>query len=74
MLRPIIWLATVALIVLGASACTARAGDEGESQDLRALARVRHTPDYAAEESLIPLPIPPQRSIAPQSRLQCPCS
>jgi hypothetical protein len=38
------------------------------------IAGVRHTPDHAAEESPVPLPIPPQTSIAPQSRLKRLCS
>ena len=37
MLRPIIWLATVALIALGVSACTARAGDEQQEAKARPL-------------------------------------
>ena len=37
MLRPIIWLATVALLALGVSACTARAGDEQQQAEARQL-------------------------------------
>jgi hypothetical protein len=37
MLRPITWLATVALIALGVSACTARAGDEQQEAKARPL-------------------------------------
>jgi hypothetical protein len=49
-------------------------GPREQSKDLWGSVSPRHTPDQAAEESLVPLPIPPQISIAPQGRLQCPCS
>jgi hypothetical protein len=34
----------------------------------------RHTPDHAAKESPVPLPIPPQISTAPESRPKRLCS
>src|SRR5215212_3392959 len=51
-----------------------QSGPKGEGWHLRALGRVRHTPEHAAEESSILLPIPSQISTAPQSCLKGLCS
>jgi hypothetical protein len=45
-------------------------GPKEEASDIRTLARARHTPDHAAEEWPVPLPIPPQISIALQAALK----
>src|ERR671911_1286338 len=49
-------------------------GPKEECKDLQALARVRHTPEHAAEELPVPMPIPHQISTAPQSCFTHLCS
>jgi hypothetical protein len=53
---------------------TDRGVRERKERISKGVAVPRPTPEHAAEQSPVPLPIPPQISTAPQSRLECPCS